>query len=425
MTLWRTEPVGAVCVSTEQRDPREDPAVEFRYVDISGIDRNRKTIAESHTLVGAKAPSRARKVIRKDDVLVSTVRPNLNAVAMVPEELDGEIASTGFCVLRAARGLVEPRYLFYRTISADFVRALVSKVRGANYPAVSDRDIRDLEIPVPPLSEQRRIVKIFDQADQLRRLRGEADAKAGCVLPALFLKMFGDPMTNPMAWPVKRFDDICESRLGKMLDAKQQTGTHRRPYLRNANVYWDRLVLDDLLEMDFRESEQEQFRLKEGDVLICEGGEVGRAAIWNGELPNCYFQKALHRARPLPDAAVSEFVVYLLWELARRGALRGATSQATFSHLTGVKLKALRVPVPPFSLQQEFADKARLLRARVNRRGAASRLDLLFKTLLNGAFSGSLTASWREACRKGSESPDEAPTSSKRYCSAPRRAQPA
>ena len=163
---------------------------------------------EQQILLGTGAPSRARKVIRKDDVLVSTVRPNLNAVAMVPACLDGQIASTGFCVLRPNRGCVEPRYLFYWTITSTFVDASTSRVRGANYPAVSDRDVKEVAIPLPPLAEQRRIVEILDQADRLRRLRAEADAKANRILPALFIRMFGDPATNPMKWPRVRFRDL-------------------------------------------------------------------------------------------------------------------------------------------------------------------------------------------------------------------------
>ena len=86
---WSVATIAAVCESTELRDPRRDPASEFHYVDISGIDRTRKAVAEHQMLLGADAPSRARKAIHKDDILVSTVRPNLNAVAMVPAYLDG------------------------------------------------------------------------------------------------------------------------------------------------------------------------------------------------------------------------------------------------------------------------------------------------------------------------------------------------
>ncbi len=222
MTPWPEHRVGDLCMPTELRDPRRDPADTFRYVDIAGIDRTTKTIVEPPTLLGAEAPSRARKVIRADDVLVSTVRPNLNAVAMVPEELDGEVASTGFSILRAHRELLEPRYLFYRTISPDFVAALTSRVRGASYPAVSDRDVKSVEIRLPPLAEQRRIVEILDQADHLRQLRFEAAAKLERLLPALFLKMFGDPATNPMSWPIRPLGRIAEVVSGGAFPRNEQ-----------------------------------------------------------------------------------------------------------------------------------------------------------------------------------------------------------
>ncbi len=389
--IWDTATIADVCEPTGQFDPRRVPSREFHYVDIAGIDRIHKTISEYQTILGVNAPSRARKDIRKDDILVSTVRPNLNAVAMVPEHLDGQVASTGFCVLRPKRRVIEPRYLFYRTLAPEFIASLTSSVRGANYPAVSDSDVKRLEIPLPPLSEQRRIVDILDQADRLRRLRAKANAKGACILPALFIRMFGDPATNPMGWPFKRFDSICESRLGKMLDQKQQTGRHRRFYLRNANVYWDRLDLREVLEMDFDEADRDEFRLRKGDVLICEGGEVGRCAIWNDELPECYFQKALHRARPFPSTATSEYIVFLFLLLAQRGALLDAASKVTFSHLTGVKLKALQIPVPPFALQEEFSVHVRATKTALAETVLAQKkMSSLFSGLLQHAFSGTL-----------------------------------
>ena len=395
---WPNESLASICQATDQRDPRRDPTSEFLYVDIAGIDRIHKSIADYQRLLGIDAPSRGRKVIHEDDILVSTVRPNLNAVAMVPAHLDGQIASTGFCVLRPDRAVIEPRYLFYFSITPGFVAELMARVRGANYPAVSDSDVKEAEIPLPPLSEQRRIVEILDQADRLRRLRAKADAQADRILPALFIKMFGDPATNPMGWPVKRFDEICESRLGKMLDQKQQTGQHPRPYLRNANVYWDRLDLQEVLEMDFDGSDREEFRLNRGDILICEGGEVGRCVTWNDELPECYFQKALHRARPYPGTATPEFIVYLFFGLAQRGVLQDTVSRMTFSHLTGVKLKALRIPVPPFPLQEKFTMQVRAIKNVLRQTGLRrNRITSLFHGLLHRAFSSTLTASWREA----------------------------
>lgn len=161
---WTKQELGQVCIHTEQRDPRIEPTKEFRYVDISGIDNHSKRINTVRRIRGAAAPSRARKVIRRNDVLVSCVRPNLNAVAIVPEGLDGEIASTGFCVLRANRSSVDPVYLFLYVTTSHFIDIIVSKARGANYPAVSDKDIRKVLIPLPPLHMQRRFAEIVDIA---------------------------------------------------------------------------------------------------------------------------------------------------------------------------------------------------------------------------------------------------------------------
>ena len=163
--MWNSLQIGKVCQPTRMRDPRRESDGSFLYVDISSIDRDLKIITNNPEIIGAEAPSRARKVIRTGDILVSTVRPNLNAVAIVPADLDNQIASTGFCVLRPKPEAIDGKYLFYYSLTAGFVETLSVKVRGAHYPAVSDRDVKEVELPLPPVSEQQRIVEILDQAN--------------------------------------------------------------------------------------------------------------------------------------------------------------------------------------------------------------------------------------------------------------------
>jgi len=396
-----TTSLGRVCLPTEQRDPTRTPEVSFRYIDIAALDRTSKRITSAPEIRGGDAPSRARKAVRAGDVLVSTVRPNLNAVAVVPLELDGQIASTGFCVLRADPRLVHNRYIFYRCITPEFVSHLVGQMRGANYPAVSDGVVKQVDLPLPTPREQNRIVDILDQADTLRQKRVEADSLADRILPALFYRLFGDPISNDRHWPVTRFDTIAKSRLGKMLDSKRQTGEHKRPYLRNLNVQWARLKLDDLLQMDFDDADRQEFRLKRGDLLVCEGGEVGRAAIWREELPECYFQKAIHRVRPHPDRSTPEYLLHLLWSLAKRNALVDVNSKATIPHLTGVQLAALKIIVPPLPLQKRFTNLVNLVDAiQAQQRQTHDAIENLFATTLHRAFTGGLTAKWRQAHMK-------------------------
>jgi type I restriction enzyme S subunit len=377
---WRTQPIEAVCEPTDQRDPSAEPSSEFRYVDIAGIDRVHKTIAEFQVLLGAEAPSRARKLIRRDDVLVSTVRPNLNAVAVVPEELDGEVASTGFCVLRANRAVIEPRYLFYRTICADFVSALAAKVRGANYPAVSDSDVKSVEISLPPLSEQRRIVEILDQADNLRRLRTEADTKADRILPALFLEMFGDPNLPAIATvALPDVVDCLDHRRVPVREANRANRSGKIPYYgANGLVgYIDEPIFDATL------------------VLLAEdGGYWGPAerSAYKIEGPS-WVNNHAHVLR-CREGVDPDFIVWSLILLDLRRYVSGTTR----GKLTQAGMNKIGLPRADRRRQAGFGRCARAQAKLVTeQRRARAKLQITFAGLLHQAFSGSLTATWREA----------------------------
>jgi len=262
-----------------------------------------------------------------------------------------------------------------------------SQANGVNIQNLRPNEVREIEIPLPPLSEQKRIASLLARADRLRRLRRAAREQCDSLLQSVFLEMFGRVKINDKKWKLTKFEDVCESRLGKMLDDKKQTGKHKRQYLRNFNVQWFRFDLSDIAEMDFDEKDRKEFRLQYGDILMCEGGEVGRCAIWKDEIEECYFQKALHRVRPNLELVKSEYLVYLFWWLAQTGGLGDFTSQVTIAHLTGEKLKELVIPVPPLVLQEEFARvvaRVGALRARMDE--SARQGEALFQSLLAESF---------------------------------------
>lgn len=156
-TGWATTKLGDVLDTFRTIDPKKDPDNAFTYVDIGSIDNRTQRIVESRSFKGASAPSRARRLIRRGDVLFSTVRPYLKNIATVPEELDGSLTSTGISVLRATFA-VHPRFLFWRVVSDDFVTTVGRSMDGTLYPAVRDSDVLAAKICLPPLNEQRRIV---------------------------------------------------------------------------------------------------------------------------------------------------------------------------------------------------------------------------------------------------------------------------
>jgi type I restriction-modification system DNA methylase subunit/very-short-patch-repair endonuclease len=166
--------LGDVCVKCEQVNPASLGRPTFRYIDIDSVDNIGLRITEPKSLPVGEAPSRARKLVKARDVLFSTVRPYLKNIAIVPDSLDGEIASTGFGVLRADESRVLPEYLFAVVSNQRFVDAANDLTTGASYPAITENQLFDLEIPLPPLEEQRRIVaEIEGYQNEIARLESE------------------------------------------------------------------------------------------------------------------------------------------------------------------------------------------------------------------------------------------------------------
>jgi type I restriction enzyme, S subunit len=160
----------------------------------------------------------------------------------------------------------------------------------------------------------------------------------------------------PEHWEVPALGYRYHVELGKMLDEKRITGKHLGPYLRNTDVQWGQINIDDLPSMDFEPPERERFQLKAGDLLVCEGGEVGRAALWRGEMAECFYQKALHRIRPRSrETDTATFLYYLFHAAVTSGVFTGHAGKSTIAHLPAETLRRYRFGFPPLPEQQRIA----------------------------------------------------------------------
>ena len=159
----------------------------------------------------------------------------------------------------------------------------------------------------------------------------------------------------PAHWEIAPVYARYEVALGKMLDATRVTGEFSGPYLRNVDVQWDMVNTEGLPEMDFAPWERDRYLVRPGDLLVCEGGEVGRTAIWPGKIEPCYYQKALHRVRPRANREDPRFFLYLMYMVAKRGVFAGSGNQNTIDHLTAVQLKHYRFPFAPEFEQRAIA----------------------------------------------------------------------
>ena len=301
------------------------------------------------------------------DVLFGKLRPYL-AKAWVAE-------FPGRCTTEAlvmAPTSIEPRFLRSVCLSSRFVGDVDASTFGSKMPRAEWDFIGNMPVPVPDPDTQRAIADHLDR--ETARLDALVAAKerlltllaekrraivARAVTRGLDAVQSNSDVTNerdlPAGWTNPPVYARYSVQLGKMLDERRISGTHLAPYLRNADIQWHGINTADLPEMDFDEAERDRYALRRGDLLVCEGGDVGRTAEWNGELRECFFQKAIHRLRPITEQDEPGFFRYFMRMAADRGDFTLSTA-STIQHLTAEKLRVVRYPAPPRDEQRAIVD---------------------------------------------------------------------
>lgn len=188
---WDKKAIKEIVRETEQKNPKKLPILTFKYIDVSSINRETLKIQEFQEINSVNAPSRARKFVKKHDVIFATVRPTLKRLALIDDDFDGEICSTAFCVLRPNEEIIDPLYLFYSLQRENFINTLGKIQKGANYPAVTDSEVKNQYIPFPSIITQRKIASILFSIDS----KIEAEENKKKALDELFKTLLNDLMT--------------------------------------------------------------------------------------------------------------------------------------------------------------------------------------------------------------------------------------
>ena len=251
-------------------------------------------------------------------------------------------------------------------------------------------------IPIPPLPEQRRIAAILDQAETLRTQRRAALAQLDSLTESLFLDMFGDPVVNPKGWPLSTIGEISEVQGGLQVTTARKNLPIEIPYLRVANVYRGVLALSEIKTIRVTAAEVARTTLKKNDLLLVEGhgnpNEIGRAALWTGEISECVHQNHLIRARFNMNKVAPMFACeYVNSQGGRQHLLRAGKSTSGLNTISVSNVRATPVALPPLPLQQTFATRIQAIEAlKATHRAALAQLDALFASLQQRAFAGQL-----------------------------------
>lgn len=382
----------------ESWKPPTDGDATFQYVDISSVDRATKAVTAVTPIPVTEAPSRARQVLRAHDVLVSTVRPNLNAVALVPEAYDGSIGSTGFTVLRANPVRLLPTYLFHWVRTPMFVADMVKKATGASYPAVSDRIILNSPMPMPGIAEQRRIADILDKADAIRRKRKDAIVLTEDLLRSAFLEMVGPCAREYESWPEAPFESLALPEKGSMRTGPFGSDLRHSEFVDDGVAV---LGIDNAVTNRFAWGERRfitpqkykklvRYTVRPHDVIVTIMGTTGRSAVVPADIPLAITTKHLATISLNRDLAEPEFVAQAIHRHpAILAQIQQSNRGAIMSGLNLGLIKSLVVRLPPIDEQRRFAAFTEKLRAGVGTlgRGLADS-ESLFASLVDRAFSG-------------------------------------
>jgi len=354
-------------------------------------DLNENGIATAVPVSFDNRPSRADLAAREGDVLFARMQAT-NKVVIVTKENENYLWSTGFATLRPKTD-VHPQWLAYWLASPLFNTRKDALCTGATQKAITNDGIRDLEIPLPPLSEQERYVQLLNETDQLRRLRANADQRADDLIASIYYEMIGDPLLNPKRWQQSTIGELTSFITSGSRGWAEHYSERGARFIRVQNLTGHRLGLDDVAYIDPPDTaEAKRTRIQPNDLLLAiTGNTIGLSALAPANIGEAYVSQ--HVAIIRLKSKISPVFIACFIALSRGGQYHIAEMQ--YGHTKpGISLQQIRdipIPLPPLSLQEEFAtriDEFRGLRA--EQAACRQRLDDLFQSLLIRSFRGDL-----------------------------------
>lgn len=352
---WK--PLGELTLPTSNIKWR-DANRTYRYIDLTSVSIETKVIIETSEIASSNAPSRAQKLIEKNDVIFATTRPTQQRYCLIDENYDGEVASTGYCVLRAKQDVVLPKWIMYWIASTDFKIYAEENQSGSAYPAISDAKVKDFKIPIPcpenpekSLEIQAEIVRILDAFTELTtELTTELNARKKQY------HYYRDQLLSfeegEVEW--KTLGEIGEVRMCKRILKSQTSSEGEIPFYKigtfgkEPDAYIPRSL--------FEEYKSKYSYPKIGEILISASGTIGRTVIFDGE--DAYFQDSNIVWIENDESVVLNKFLFYFYKIANWGISEGGTIQRLYNE----NLRKLLIPIPyPNDPEKSLAEQERII----------------------------------------------------------------
>ncbi|MPX29122.1 restriction endonuclease subunit S [Moraxella catarrhalis] len=340
---WRT--LGEVVLPTNNIKWHESD-LSYRYIDLSSVDKDNNNIGETLEITSKNAPSRAQKIVKKDDIIFATTRPTQMRSALIPPNLDGQIASTGYCILRANQNEVLPKWIYYNLQINEFKIYLQDKQSGTAYPAISDGLIKQFQIPIPPLSVQSQIVQILDAFTELT-----AELTAELSMRQKQYQYYRDLLLSEhelakVGFEWKTLGEVGEVRMCKRILKSQTSDTGDIPFYKIGTFGKEP---NAFISRELFEKYREKYNYpKMGEILISASGTIGRTVIFNGE--DAYFQDSNIVWIENDEKQVLNKFLFYLYQIADWNIAEGGTIKRLYND----NLKNLQIPIPPLDTQAKI-----------------------------------------------------------------------
>ena len=385
---WQNVQLADVCEKTNNINWSEVNGQSFKYVDLSSVSRETLTITVSSIVNKKNAPSRAKKIIKSNDIIFATTRPTLKRVTRINEDFNNQICSTGYCVLRPQKDKITSKFIYYFILTDEFMNRMESLQRGASYPAVSDKDVKSTSLNIPPLPEQKAIVKILDEAfakiDQAKVNIEKNIENAKELFQSKLNEIFSQ---RGEGWEEKSLGEIGKVSMCKRILKNQTNANTGIPFYKigtfgkEANAFISEEIYNDF--------KSKYSFPKKGDVLISASGTIGKRVIYDGK--PAYFQDSNIVWIDNNEELILNDYLYQFYGVCDWNPSKGAT----ISRLYNADLRRIKISYPSKKEQKELiclmVDLSNKKSSFFNLyKEKIDNLDELRKSLLQKAFSGEL-----------------------------------